>query len=164
MENIIMTKICTKCLKEKELSFFHKRKASKDGLCFICKDCYSIIGKTRDKNKLRESHRIYRESNPIKFMVWNAKKRSKKYNLAFNITIDDIIIPKKCPYLDIELTNYQGSGRQDSNVSLDRIIPELGYVKGNIEVISELANRMKNNATKEQLIEFSKNILKRYNK
>lgn len=42
---------------------------------------------------------------------------------------------------------------------MDKIIPEKGYVKGNVRVISALANLMKNNATIEQLINFSKNII-----
>jgi hypothetical protein len=35
--------------------------------------------------------------------------------------------------------------------SLDRIVPELGYVKGNIAVISNRANSLKSNATLEEL-------------
>lgn len=46
--------------------------------------------------------------------------------------------------------------------SLDKIIPSLGYVKGNIQVISLLANKMKTSATIEQLRIFSKNVLKMY--
>jgi hypothetical protein len=41
---------------------------------------------------------------------------------------------------------------------LDKIIPELGYVKGNVRIISTLANTMKSNATKDQLLTFAKNI------
>jgi hypothetical protein len=38
---------------------------------------------------------------------------------------------------------------------LDRIIPELGYVPGNVKIISMRANRIKTNAT----IEDIKNVL-----
>jgi hypothetical protein len=41
---------------------------------------------------------------------------------------------------------------------LDKIIPELGYVKGNVRIISTLANTMKSNAIKDQLLTFAKNI------
>lgn len=34
-----------------------------------------------------------------------------------------------------------------------------GYIKGNIWVISSIANRMKWNATKDQLLQFAKGII-----
>jgi hypothetical protein len=100
--------------------------------------------------------------NPKKRLLFAAKSRAKESNLEFNITLEDMIIPTLCPYLKIPLTNIQGSGIIDSNISLDRIDPSKGYIKGNIQIISNLANRMKTNATKEQLILFAKGILAQY--
>ena len=48
--------------------------------------------------------------------------------------------------------------RADNTPSLDKINPELGYIKGNCRIISNLANTMKNKASEEQLIVFSQNI------
>jgi len=63
-----------------------------------------------------------------------------------------------CPILGIPL--IPGIGAQSPNSpSLDRIIPSLGYVKGNIAVISYRANAMKNDATIDELESFSNNIL-----
>lgn len=154
-------KICAHCKEEKELKFFYKRTKAKDGLQFECIEC------TKKKMKLRQpkmklQHREYREKNRIKFMFWRAKQRAKKLNILFNISIEDIIIPEVCPFLGIKLTASQGQGRKESCMSLDRIIPELGYTKGNVQVISDLANRMKSNATKEQLITFSESVLNLY--
>ncbi len=72
------------------------------------------------------------------------------------------MIPTHCPYLGCELTYITGQGRLDTTASVDKIDPELGYVKGNVQVISDLANRMKNSATLQQLTTFAKNVLERH--
>ena len=81
----------------------------------------------------------------------NAKQRAKKYNIPFNISKDDIIVSKTCPVFGIEIKWGIGFGKTNNSPSLDRVIPEKGYVKGNVVVISWLANKLKNNGTLEQL-------------
>ena len=98
----------------------------------------------------------------IQLMIWNAKHRAKKLNVCFEINVQNIYIPPKCKYLDIPLTTIRGKGKLDTNASLDRIDSTKGYTPDNVEVISFLANRMKNNATIEQLKTFAKNIDKIY--
>ena len=44
-----------------------------------------------------------------------------------------------------------GKAQADNSPTLDRIIPERGYVKGNVVVISALANRIKTNANVRQI-------------
>jgi hypothetical protein len=87
------------------------------------------------------------------------KNRAKNKNLDFDLVDKhDIIIPPRCPYLGIEF-EY---GHPDYSMSVDRIDCTKGYTKDNIEVISTLANRMKNKATLKQLIAFAKEALRRY--
>jgi len=105
----------------------------------------------------------YRKNwDPRKKILCHAKYNARAQNLKFNLSIEDIKIPDRCPFLGIKLTNIQGKGRINSNMSLDKIIPTNGYVKGNVQVISDLANRMKNNASIKQLKVFAKNILEIY--
>jgi hypothetical protein len=49
---------------------------------------------------------------------------------------------------------------RQTSPSLDKIDPEKGYVKGNVMWMSQLANAMKNNATKEELKQFANWVLK----
>ena len=107
--------------------------------------------------------RIDYYSNPEKrksLLLWKSKERAIKEGIEHTITIDDIIIPKLCPYLNIPLTHSLGEGQLDTNSSLDRIDNHKGYIPGNVQVISRLANTMKNAATMEQLILFAQNVLK----
>lgn len=94
-------------------------------------------------------------NNLEKYLVHNAKQRAKKYGIPFDITYKDIVIPECCPYLGIKLVPFS----EWSSPSLDKIIPELGYVKGNIQVISTKANTMKNSATHDELVRFAEAIL-----
>ena len=76
--------------------------------------------------------------------------------------LSDIIIPEYCPYLGIKLSTSVEDSYQPYYYSIDRIDSNLGYVKANVQVISKLANTMKNNATIEQLLIFSENIIRLY--
>lgn len=95
-----------------------------------------------------------RQEDPCRFIFYSAKCRSKRNGIVFEITKNDVYelypIDGKCPILGIDLSPSV-STTQDSSPSLDRIIPELGYVKGNIVIISHRANRIKNNSTLEDL-------------
>lgn len=62
----------------------------------------------------------------------------------------DIVIPDVCPVLGVKLEKGRESGT-DNSPSLDRIVPALGYVPGNIRIISNRANRIKNDSTPEEL-------------
>ena len=111
--------------------------------------------------KLAKRFREFRERAPQHFMVVTAKQRAKKYNLPFNITVEDVTVPEYCPALGVKLEVAKGRMKPNSP-SLDKIIPELGYVKGNVQVLSLKANLMKNNASKDELIKFAAWINKTY--
>ena len=102
-------------------------------------------------------------SNKQAYRLWAAcKQRAAISELEFDLEVEDIVIPKTCIYLGCTITNIYGEGRVWSNASVDRIDPDIGYVKGNIQVISDLANRMKQNASVDQLIAFAHNVLRLY--
>lgn len=73
-------------------------------------------------------------------------------HIPFNLEESDVIIPDTCPVLGIPIKIHTGRGGYfPDSPTIDRIIPELGYIKGNIKVISFRANLLKTNATLEEL-------------
>jgi len=95
--------------------------------------------KKREKEDYNKMSAYY-----VKNMWWRAKKRAEKSGIEFNILKEDIVIPNVCPVFSFEFVVGSGKGPTDKSPSLDRIDNTKGYVKGNIQVISFKANRMKN--------------------
>lgn len=90
-------------------------------------------------------------------MFANARERAKAKNLPFNIDREYIrsIIPSHCPIFGIPLEwsclrGDRGTALPNSP-SLDRIDPSKGYVRGNVWIISNRANAIKNDASHEEL-------------
>lgn len=99
------------------------------------------------------THGQARAGHPtLKYKLYNgAKHRAKRDGLPFNLELSDIRIPKHCPvFPHIKLVSSKRVVRLNSP-SLDKLIPRLGYVKGNVRVISYLANTIKQNATYKEL-------------
>jgi hypothetical protein len=113
----------------------------------------------KNRKKIKESSAKWMATHP-EYRLWKqAKDSSKQRGLEFTITQADVIIPERCTYLGLILTDIRDNGRHDSNISLDRIDNTKGYIKGNVQVISSKANFMKRNASIEELIEFAKGVL-----
>ena len=81
------------------------------------------------------------------------KKRAKLAGVPFELTEKDIknkinLAGTKCPVLGVEMQiSKLGSKNNDLSTSIDRIEPKKGYVRSNIIVVSMKANRIKNDAT-----------------
>lgn len=133
--SVIQSKQCHDCMKVLPSTQFGKVLTRADGLSHRCKPC-----------ALAHSKRYARDSRE-RVMWLAAKSRAKKQGVPFDIEIEDIVIPDKRPVLGVEW----GSDRKSNLPSLDKIIPAKGYVKGNIAVMSMRANRLKNDATPDEL-------------
>jgi hypothetical protein len=145
-------RVCKLCSKLKNISDFYKNKNSYRGIDRRCKECAKSNVAKRSKERYNTDPK-YRErrkrinkkysNNHKTYIMWrDARYRARKLELPFDIEISDIYIPEKCPILGIDLISNNGKIK-DNSPSLDKIIPELGYVKGNISVISYKANRLK---------------------
>ena len=127
---------CVECKAMKRFSHFHKHKGCVYGVNTVCKACRKPKSKRRYRGQTHENR-----------MYHAAKSRATKLGIAFEIDIEDIKIPERCPILKERL-------RVEDRMytpSLDRLEPSKGYTKGNVWVISNKANMIKNSATLEEL-------------
>lgn len=82
--------------------------------------------------------------------IWQrAHRRAASRGVRFSIPVQSIVIPAICPVLGIPIV--LGEARSENSPSLDRTVPERGYVSGNVRVISDRANRLKADLTITQL-------------
>jgi hypothetical protein len=105
----------------------------------------------RDR-RIADARQRYRALSPEALMIERTRGRARQGSIPFDISVDDIAIPEMCPVLGIPIACRVGAkGPQDASPSIDRIDPRLGYVRGNVRVISHRANTLKNNASLEEL-------------
>lgn len=85
--------------------------------------------------------------------LYSRKKwRSKDDGVPFTVAFEDIDWPLNCPALGIPLDYAHASRRgTDASPSFDRFDAGIGYVKGNVRIISVRANRIKTNAMAHEL-------------
>ncbi len=173
----MLQKTCIHCNTPKDLSeFVPDKRNSIDGTYNVCKECKrKQVRISNDRKDYKAKHRkkyaedatynammkaksaSFRSTHNDQVLLSQAKVRSTRFGLSFNIDILDIVIPDTCPILGIKLKRGT-KGKSAESPSLDRIDNSRGYEKGNVRVISNLANTMKNNATRVQLLTFADNI------
>ncbi len=146
-------------------------KSNKENHKNQCNKCFQL-----KNDKLKSDQRKEKQigdSRHLNDMREAAKHRAKKHNVPCTLKVSDLreIITDKCPILGIEFElNKQGQkwgkGKNQNNwatsPSLDRIVPDKGYVKDNVIVVSLMANSIKNQATPQQILKVGKFYEKLY--
>ena len=106
--------------------------------------------RAKNSQKIAQQIKRHRAENRLKCLLLNAKHGAKLRNIEFTITIDDIYIPSVCPVFKTSWAEVE-EGRRPNSPSIDRIDNKLGYVPGNVWVISLRANLIKKDATLSEL-------------
>lgn len=115
------------------------------------RSCGCFARELTRKRNVRHGMTVGYVQQPAYYLWHNARDRARKKNLPFNIELSDVVVPEKCPVLGTDIyTSAHGMSRLHSP-SLDRLVPSLGYVKGNVRVISLRANSIKNDASPGEL-------------
>lgn len=112
-----------------------------------CRSC-GRIRKTTDYG--RALRRAWYHRDPRLTMLQNAKAGARRAGVPFDLRKEDVHIPARCQVLGMPLEVGSGK-RHDGSPSIDRVVPERGYVKDNIRIISWRANRLKSDATLAEL-------------
>lgn len=110
---------------------------------------YQRIWRAKNPERSKEVKRAYELRHPKRLMIRSARLRARRQSVPFRLTEDDFKIPTHCPVLEIKLESNKGRAR-DTSPSLDKIIPEFGYVPENVRVISWRANRIKADGTADE--------------
>lgn len=127
------------------------RLANPERMSIYSKRLTEVHGEAR-----RLAARKRRAEDPRIEMLAQARKRAKAKGIDFSISKEDIFIPTHCPVLLIPLIPGTGKfGPARGSPSLDRIDDSLGYVKGNVQVISHKANTAKNNLSPSDLLKMA---------
>jgi hypothetical protein len=104
-----------------------------------CNNCYTETGIPKDFEKRKQQ------------LVSKIKAQSKLKNIEFNITKDDIDWIEFCPIMDIKIDYYTTEFRKHNTASFDRRDPNKGYIKGNVFIISNIANMRKSDLNVQQI-------------
>jgi hypothetical protein len=94
---------------------------------------------------------------PLERLLRTARTSAKKRNLEFSITEADLLpLPARCPIFGTEL-NYTCGGilsprdkSRYNQASLDRKNNSLGYVPGNVFIVSWRANQLKSDGSESE--------------
>lgn len=89
-------------------------------------------------------YKEYEKQRPNEYRLLKAaRKRSRDANVPHTINVTDFIITENCPICNIKMERSKNSGGTAISPTLDRVIPKLGYVKGNVAIICKYCNSTK---------------------
>jgi hypothetical protein len=146
-----MEKKCVGCHKILPFEMFNINRTRTDGRQNQCKTCKSDYNKTY--NRLNNGgRREWKDKNPIPVLLARLKDRAKAKEVEFALTAQTVPpISDDCPCCGQMMIRATGNPGRNSP-SLDRIIPHVGYVPGNVQWICYRCNAIKSDATPEELM------------
>lgn len=96
------------------------------------------------KRGILEDSELYKAKR-AKFII--KKSNMKRAGIEFTINFGEIEWPEYCPVLGIKLDYFVSGFPTDYSPSFDRLDCSKGYVPGNVVIMSNRANRIKNDAS-----------------
>lgn len=106
----------------------------------------------KNKEWLREYNRDLKNRDPALYAFRRIRSTAQQRGIHFELTVDDLreVWRTTCPVFGFELVSNNGP-KQPNSLSIDRIDSSKGYIKGNIQIMSWRANKLKSDATLTEL-------------
>ena len=140
---------CKKCREVKSINEFqfNRRNSIKEyrlAYCNSCRKKQSYLNLNKDLQSL------------LKNKLNRIKRFQLKNNINYNLDLEYILdLYNKqngnCFYSIIPMQIVVGNGFQQNTISFDKVIPEKGYIKGNIVLCTTRFNTIKSNLTLQEL-------------
>jgi hypothetical protein len=160
---------CKTCSNYQAETNFYKRKDLKvrNNREYTCKEC---------TKKLKKSQYLYKRKYKLKYLntlegylkstVQHAKNRKKhSFDIDYEYVLEIYNNQKgKCRYTKQVLTHELGKGKIVTNLSLDRIDSNKGYIKGNVQLVCNVINLMKTNSKEIDFLNLCQLVVNNNNK
>lgn len=162
---------CKICNVEKSLDSFYSNGCFSDGTkkyrtrCIAC-----VLEKAKEKHpviyKSKSEKRSFNPKNFISSILNHASQRKK--HLGFDIDLMYLLeLYEKqnglCAISGVKMTHIAGKGRVFTNISIDRIDSNKGYIRGNVQFVCDVVNVMKTNMNYDELLFWCNSILTNLN-
>jgi len=174
-------KTCYRCRKNLQEDNFYKDASQSCGLRGLCKTCDSKASRSyriknqksikstqkkwqaRNRERVRAYCRKTREKHLSSALILGARCRSRKKNLPYDLDEYRDQVKQRVEKMKCELTGIQlerAATKTWNSVSLDRIVPSLGYTYKNIRIVSYAVNCALGTWGEENLRIIARNLLK----
>lgn len=150
-------KACLNCKRSLPLTAFRKNIFADKGFHWRCKECLNSVQRDYYYTTQRpKAIALYHENKLDTWVYRNMHAwsiRAKEKGVPYSLQASDLMdantgeLPVSCrifPHINLD---YCAGPDQRLWASLDRIVPELGYVSGNVWIISKAANTWKSNGS-----------------
>lgn len=139
--------ICQSCQQELPDECFAERKDNSGRRRPYCGGCRNNVERAR--------YDYHKRTQPFKLRASRAKTRARGCGVPYDLDADYLqsIWTGFCPVFGCEIFLFDRDRSDELAAELDRIVPALGYVKGNVAFLSRRANRLKNNVTSKELLQ-----------
>lgn len=155
-------KWCFKCANWLELAHFHRGEHVYGGYSKVCRSCRADYMYTAENKRRAKREREYVETPMLlphqtaRSICSGAQSRAKRYDCSFNLDLEFIQSlwdsqQTRCWYSNLPMK----MGKKKVGFyspSLDRLEPDLGYVKGNVVLCLFAVNSFKQELTAEEFM------------